>query len=139
MEIRFKKMHEQGVLENPAYHGDAGFNLTCTENTIIGPHGIALVPCGIRVELPEGVAATVITRSSTVKRGLLVFQTLIDQGYRGDIFVFVYNLQTHSVVVGGGEHIAQLLPFKILELTTKEVQELSTSERGKHGFGSTGK
>lgn len=123
------------------YSGDAGFDLVVSEPQTVWPGQFVDVPCGIRMELPEGVWAMITGRSSTLrKRGLLVSQGIIDQGYRGPLFTGVWNLGREKVEVKEGERIAQLIPFarESHRLGLVRVDELNPSDRGEAGFGSTG-
>jgi dUTP pyrophosphatase len=97
------------------------------------------LPTGVAVELPEGYYARLVGRSSTLrKRGLLVFEGIIDQGYRGPLFVYVTNMTTTAVEVMDGSRIAQLIVTPIVQPTLHQVESLGTSERGANGFGSSG-
>ena len=127
-----------------AYAGDAGFDLACTERCIVYPGEYAEIPCGFDIELPEGVWAMIHPRSSTARRGLLVNTSVIDNGYRGPMFVGVTNVKApgeeNSEVIEKGERVAQLIPMPLLapEIVVYEVDALSASDRGTAGFGSTG-
>jgi dUTPase len=98
------------------------------------------VACGIKIALPEGVIAIPITRSSAVKRGIMVFTTLIDTGYRGPIFVFATTTGSEEIDLQIGDSIAQLLPLGNMSMYMKSerVLTLPDSERGERGFGSSG-
>lgn len=123
------------------YPGDAGFDLVVSEDTQIPYDGFADVPCGLSIELPQGVWAMVTGRSSTIRRRkLLVSQAIIDQGYRGPIFAGVWNLGEAKYEAKRGERIAQLIPFPLLSarLQFERVETLGPSARGESAFGSTG-
>lgn len=124
-----------------SFEGDAGFDLWCSETTRIVYKGFADVPCGISIELPPGIWAMIVGRSSTIRRRrILVTQAIIDNGYRGPIFVAAQNLADGAVVIEKGERIAQLIPFELTsgDLQFEYVDELSASDRGAAGFGSSG-
>lgn len=129
-----------GQLHPPKYAGDAGYDLSITEPAVLPPGELVRVPCGIRVALPDGVSALVIPRSSTAASCILVFNTLIDSGYRGPLFVFCYNLTKAPIQLAAGDRIAQLLPILNTDLVPQVVSEeqLPASARGSNGFGSTG-
>lgn len=127
----------------PTYPGDAGFDLYVSKDVRLIPGKTALVPCGCRVVLPPGYSSFIMTRSSTVLRGILIFQTLIDNGYTGDLFIYAYNLTNEEILVKQGERLAQLVPFVgrawHMDLEHIEPSQLPTSARGTKGFGSSGR
>lgn len=123
------------------YPGDAGWDLVVSEDTRIPVDGFADVPCGIRVQLPEGYWARITGRSSTIrKRSLHVAEGIIDNGYRGELFCAAWNLGERVATIKRGERIAQLILHQLdregIELV--EADELEASIRGENGFGSTG-
>lgn len=136
--LKFTK-DEGAVAPSFAYPGDAGMDLGVQGNHRILPGERVDLPTGVAVELPEGYYARLVGRSSTLrKRGLLVFEGIIDQGYRGPLFVYVTNMTTTAVEVMDGSRIAQLIVTPIVQPTLHQVESLSTSERGANGFGSSG-
>jgi dUTP pyrophosphatase len=123
------------------YSDDAGYDLIVSADFVVEKDGFSDVPCGISVELPEGVWAMVTGRSSTLrKRGLLVHPGVIDTGWRGPIFAGVWNQTDENVYLRMGERIAQLVLFPNLasRYPMQRVEALTPSERGTNGFGSTG-
>lgn len=123
------------------YPGDAGFDLYVAQRTFIPHDGFVDVSCGIRVELPDDMWAMITGRSSTLrKRGLLVTQGVIDNGFRGELYAGTQNLSSESVYLEAGERIAQLIPFHQASagMELMRVETLSESDRGENGFGSTG-
>lgn len=124
-----------------AMPGDAGLDLTVAEAAVIEPGTFADVDLGVSVELPEGVWAMLTGRSSTIrKRGLLVAQGVIDQGYRGPLYAGVWNLTQSLRRLERGDRVAQLIPMPLVadSVVPLRVTELGESERGTQGFGSTG-
>lgn len=143
--LLFKKDHPDARVKPPSLPGDAGINLYCVEDTPLPAHPtITKVELGIRVALPDGLVATMITRSGAVMRGLFCLPGLIDTGYRGPLFAFVVNLSGSEQMVMAGESIVQLFlllnctpGLDILDVT--EMGELPSSIRGTNGFGHTGR
>jgi dUTP pyrophosphatase len=133
-----------GGLIAPKHDGDAGFDMVVSDFTSVDPKSFAQIPCGFKIALPEGVSALVLPRSSSVRMGMLVFTTLIDSCYRGEMFTMAYNLSDLPLHIQPGTRIAQLLPIDTLatgitlcELVSEDL--LPASSRGDNGFGSTGK
>jgi dUTP pyrophosphatase len=101
-----------------------------------------MIPTGIYIELPAGYEAQVRPRSGMAwKHGLTVLNSpgTIDADYRGEIKVILVNLSNEPFVVNDGERIAQLIVAKHERIEWETSVELSSSERGAGGFGSTGK
>ena len=93
---------------------------------------------GIAIELPAGHEAQVRPRSGMTKNGLVVPIGTIDNGYRGDIGVVVFNHSFQYHIIRHGDRIAQLVVCPVAYPDVVEVEELSETERGNDGFGSTG-
>jgi dUTP pyrophosphatase len=139
-QLRFQ-VADHGRLPTHAHDGDAGFDLYASETMTLFDGGFTDVPMGCSVELPRGYWGMLTGRSSTMRRrGLLVTQGIIDNGYRGPLFAGVKNLSGHPQTVARGERIAQLIPVPLpgVTLTPVAVSDLSESARGTNGFGSTG-
>lgn len=122
------------------HHDDAGLDLYVAEDTVVPLGEFRDVPCGISCELPEGTWGLLTGRSSALRtHGLLVHSGIIDGGYRGPLFAGAFSMQ-RDVELKKGERIAQLI---LMSNTTERagvvrVEDLSPSERGTKGFGSTG-
>ena len=124
--------------------GAAGLDLRAniTEDVVLAPMKFALVKTGLSIALPQGYEAQIRPRSGLAfKHGVTVLNSpgTIDADYRGEIGVLLINLSTETFVVKNGERIAQMVIVKHETLEWKLVEELSTTERGEGGFGSTGK
>ena len=137
--IRFKKTDGRAKTPTKAYPGDAGFDLYVSETTHIQSNSSCDVPIGIAVELPSKMWGRVCGRSSTFRvRNLLVIEGVIDQGYRGPLFVHVCNMNSETVVIVQGERVAQFIPHEVQDSVWKEVDQIAPSHRGGKGFGSSG-
>jgi len=133
----------EGTEPTMAHEGDAGFDLGYNGDTaiLIAPNETVNIPTGIKIQLPSGTWAMVTGRSSAFKRGLLTPLSVIDNGYRGDLFAIVRNISDQPIEVQPNERIAQLIvmPLAPEELLWVKVRTLQESARGENGFGSTGK
>lgn len=139
--LPFKAINDQAILPSRGYSDDAGLDLFACENIRIAPGEHADIPTGVAVELPPGTWGMIIGRSSTLrKRNLLVNISVIDRGWRGDLFVNALNVSQDSVQVTQGERIGQLiiLPNISEGWVPTFVEALSDHPRGEKGFGSTG-
>ena len=121
----------------------AGMDLRAdiTDPIEIPPLGRVMVPTGLRIALPEGYEAQVRPRSGlAAKKGISVLNSpgTIDADYRGEIKVILVNLSSETFVLERGERIAQMVVARHERVEWKSVEELSSTERGEGGFGSTG-
>lgn len=130
---------EGGKTPTRSYEGDAGFDLYCSRDMTIAPGDYIDIPTSVAVALPEGYWALVTGRSSAWrKRGLLVIDGVIDNGYRGELFSAAYNTGGSGVVIDAGERLAQMILLPVWGGRLQQVDKLPASERGSNGFGSTG-
>lgn len=121
----------------------AGMDLraSLSEPRTLKPLERSIVGTGLFIELPVGVEAQVRPRSGlAAKKGITVLNApgTIDADYRGEIGVILVNLSSEDFVINNGERIAQLVIAKHERAEWKEVDELSETDRGEGGFGSTG-
>lgn len=132
--------------ENPlpcyAREGDAGMDICAAEDKHISPFNWTTISTGLYLEIPEGYEVQIRSRSGlAVKHGIQVLNSpgTIDSGYRGEIKVILKNNDHIKYNVKKGDRIAQMVVAPITTATLIEVAELSDSERGEGGLGSTGK
>lgn len=142
MSLRVRRLHPMAVLPTRAYDGDAGFDLRALEPATLTPGGRATVRTGLALELPVGHAGLVLPRSGLAARhGITLANApgLIDAGYRGELQVLLLNSDPESpFTVAPGDRIAQLVLVRVETPEIEERDELSASERGRGGFGSSG-
>jgi dUTP pyrophosphatase len=140
-ELLFQRLHEDAVVPDRAYAGDAGLDLVACEPAEIGPGERAIVGTGLAVAIPEGYAGFVQPRSGlAADHGVTVLNTpgLIDSGYRGELRVILLNTdRLETFTVEPGMRIAQLVVVPLALVATAEVDELPATERGVRGFGSS--
>jgi dUTP pyrophosphatase len=126
----------------PAYQtpGSAGIDLCADDNVYIPAGFTKKVSTGIYLEIPQGYEAQVRSRSGLAAQGIVVANSpgTIDSDYRGEVCVLLHNNSAHSYSVGAGYRIAQLVFAPVIQVELEEVSELSDTERGTGGFGSTG-
>lgn len=112
------------------------------EAITLAPLERSIIPTGLKIALPEGYEAQVRPRSGlAAKHGITVLNSpgTIDADYRGEIGVILVNLSQTSFTIQPEERIAQLVVAKYEQIQWEETQELSQTNRGAGGFGSTGK
>lgn len=144
MELKFKRLEDNAILPIRSTKGAAGIDLTCTkiETALNEANQLMLVyHTGLAVEIPAGYVGLLIPRSSIWKKSLWLTDNVgvIDSDYRGEIVAFMkVTTDTIPAVYKQGERFCQLVIVPIPEYTITEVSELSSTERGDGGFGSTG-
>lgn len=122
--------------------GASGFDLVSIRSLWLHPKKTVIVPTGLFLELPEGYELQVRARSGfTVKNDIIVKNGIgtIDSDYRGEIGVILYNIGKRSVYIEKGERIAQGVIVPIVRAIFEHVKEVKSTERGRNGYGSTGK
>ena len=139
MKIKIKKINPDGRVPTRAKSSDAGYDLYSTADKPITPTARQLVPTGIAIEIPEGYYGRIAPRSGlAVRAGIDILAGVVDSGYRNEIKVVMINLGEGLVSVNKGDRIAQLIIEKCHDVEWEEVNELSDSDRGEGGFGSSG-
>ena len=144
MEIKVKKLFEDSKLPTRGSEYAAGYDLYAAidETLVIGPHETQKVGTGLAFSLPDNTFAAVFARSGlATKEGLRPANCVgvCDSDYRGEYIVALHNDTDIPRVVEDGERIAQLVVMPYIPVNFEEVDELSDTERGDGGFGSTGK
>lgn len=142
--VRVKKLNPNATIPTYGSAEAAGADLyAClSEPVTIQPGETAWIPTGLALEVPKGCAGLVYARSSLgVKRGLAPANKVgvIDSDYRGEIKVVLLNHGKEVQTIQHGERIAQFLITPVVTPAYEEVSELSDTDRGTGGFGSTGK
>jgi dUTP pyrophosphatase len=140
--IKFKKIVPEAVIPEYQTKGAAGMDLVSMIDIYLRPGDRALIKTGIAVELPQGYEGQVRSRSGlSLKQGLVVLNSpgTIDEDYRGEIGVIIHNVDFECHQIKKGDKIAQLVINKVEKFPIEVVTELTNTDRGSGGFGSTGK
>ena len=143
MKVRIKKLNENAVIPTYAKDGDAGMDLVAT--SIISTTSTQITyGIGLALEIPKGFVGLIFPRSSVRKTRLMLSNCVgvIDSGYRGELQA-TFNKVNHDSVSENdykiGDRIAQIMIIPHPSIEFEEADELSDTERGEGGFGSTGK
>jgi dUTP pyrophosphatase len=145
MIVRFRRLASNPDLPLPARQtaGSAGFDVCSAEaDFVLAPGERRLVHTGLEMELPDGVECQIRPRSGlALKHGIMLpnAPATIDPDYRGELRVIVWNAGAEPVPIPRGTRIAQLVFARFEVPDIAETDELSASERGTGGFGSTGR
>ena len=143
IKIQIKKLSKSVSIPKYETLGSSGMDLAAhiKDNIIINSGEKALVSTGIFIAIPRGYEVQIRPRSGlAAKKNITVLNTpgTIDADYRGEIKVILINLGKEKFIIENGERIAQMVVCPIVQANLEEVKELSETERGSGGFGSTG-
>jgi len=145
MQIQVKKLRDNATIPTCGSRYSAGYDLYAaleTDSIVIPPHDTVKIGTGLAIALPEGYFGAIFARSGlATKQGLRPANCVgvADCDYRGEYIVALHNDTDKPKAVQNGDRIAQLVVLPCLALDFEEVDELSDTERGAGGFGSTGK
>ena len=142
MLLRVQKCREEAILPTYAHEDDAGMDLYAAQDVTIAPGEWAQIATGIALQLPPGYEAQVRPRSGLALRyGVTMLNApgTIDAGYRGEICALMINHGRAPFHVHVGDRIAQLVVASLVKVSLQECDELTSSDRGKGGFGSSGR
>jgi dUTP pyrophosphatase len=138
--VKVKRIHPKAKLPARGSNRSAGADLSCLEAFTLGPGERKLVPTGLAVEIPPGWYGRVAPRSGlAANHGVDMLAGVIDPDYRSEVKVLMINLGDTPVSFDAGERIAQLIIERAAVCDYLWADELSQTERGDGGFGSTGK
>lgn len=158
MQIGFKKAHPDAKLPTYAHDGDAGMDVCAVEDVELVPGKATLVSTGLVADIPTGYEIQVRPRSGlALKQNITVWDSpgTCDSNYRGTIGVimlylppigdmrikngdYVFPMTAESKIIHKGDRIAQLVIAPVTKCVPVEVTEVSETDRGAGGFGSTG-
>lgn len=145
MQVKIKKLDKSAVIPSYAKHGDAGMDIAAISKSY-DEHGNVVYGTGLAFEIPNGYAGFLFPRSSNTKKDLILGNSVgvVDSGYRGEVVFkfrstvnndhdYVYGLEEYEI----GDRIGQIIILPVPKIEFIEVDELSNSDRGVGGFGST--
>lgn len=160
MKVKIKKLNPNAVVPTKAHPTDAGFDLTATSRTI-DEYGNIVYGTGLAFEIPEGYVGYIFPRSSISKKDVMLTNAVgvIDSGYRGEVMakfkptvrafksdhercknIIFSDLHNNTVTAYNvGDRIAQLIIMPLPKIELEETTELSSTDRGTGGYGSSGK
>lgn len=147
IEVKLKKLSDKAVIPSKAYPTDACFDLVATSIKYDAANRCYIYGTGIAMEIPEGYVGHIYPRSSNRKTDCYMANHVgvVDCHYRGEVMVSFKDVNTECAVCESnapykvGDRIAQICFDKVVETEFKEVDELSDTDRGEGGHGSTGR
>lgn len=138
------KLQDGAILPKKANEFASGYDCYahmipgCVEHDVIRPGENKLVSLGFAIELPVGYEARIRSRSGLAKDGIATMHGTIDCDYRGNVMANIFNHSLKHFTVRHGMKICQMVIQKVPETELVLVDELTVTERGERGFGSTG-
>lgn len=134
------KLDEGAYKPERAHAQDAGIDIKSRETMRVRAHGSAVFHTGVHVQLPEGTAGLLVSKSGLHVRHDITSTGLIDSGYSGEITVKLINSGEEDYLVQKGDKISQLVIFPIwIDPIIEVADEIKGGERGENGFGSSGR
>ena len=148
MRINVKKIHEDAVIPEFAHETDSGFDLFTCKDTIVKAGEKVIVRTGLAFEPPYGWGIQIKNKSGITMKGvptvsgtnadITVYEGTVDMDYRGEVGIMIKNEEDFEITIPKHTKIAQGVLRKVYHCEFVEVEELSETDRGEGGFGSTG-
>ena len=140
--VKFKMLPDcRDLAPRKAHADDAAYDLRSRQELTISPKTTVLVPTGLFLEIPPGYEAQIRSRSGLALKNALSLPNApgtIDAGYRGEVGVILINAGPADFTVARGDRIAQMVVQKLADVELVAAEQLSDTNRGAGGFGSTG-
>jgi dUTP pyrophosphatase len=138
MNVKIKRLHADAIIPKYAKSGDAGLDLTAVE--VVADNGTLTYKTGLAIEIPPWHVGLLFPRSSVYKTGQRLTNCVgvIDSGYRGEIML-KYTLSPYQKEYEIGDRVGQLIIMPHPKIHFVEVEDLTPTERGSGGYGSTGR
>lgn len=139
--LEFEKTHEDAQLPKKNNQSDTGYDVFCVEDKLIPARGSAVVDVGLKfANIPAGYWIRVEGRSGLgFKHGIMPHAGIIDNGYRGDAGIKLYNLTDTDYQIKKGDRIAQFVLYPMISVPAVKFGTATQTDRGTDGFGSSGK
>lgn len=133
-------LDEGAVMPSKAHKDDAGYDLYSMAEQTIYAGNSAVFDTGVHIAIPKGYAGEIVSRSGlNIKYDIICPQGTVDAGYTGSIKVKLYNMGKYNYIVRKGDRIAQLIIVPVSKAELVKVDELTCTDRGDTGFGSSGR
>lgn len=136
--MKVKRLHESVKLPERSFSDDAAFDIYTPEDVVVKGNDTTMIDCGIAVEIPRGWWGLLKERSSMAVKGLHAVAGVVDSSFRGEVKLLIRNTKSEDYNAKAGDRIGQLILIQQYRKDVEEVEELSDTERGAGGFGSTG-
>lgn len=131
------KLDEGAMLPDRAHDTDAGADIYSPETFILMPHSSEIIHTGVHVELPPNTVGMLKSKSGLNVNHDIIGESVIDEGYDGEIVVKLYNLGYAAHRFDRGDKLIQLCVMPVCYPTYQQTDEIKAGDRGSDGFGST--
>ncbi|MDY6957522.1 MAG: dUTP diphosphatase [Halobacteriota archaeon] len=138
VDVKIKLLRSGARVPEKAMSGDICYDIFLPEDALLESRKVTSIGTGIAIEPEPGFGLLVRDKSSMVAKNITVHGGEIDNGYRGECRIMILNSNDEDVRVFKGQKIAQVRPIRIRDINWDVTDELSDTERGNGGFGSTG-
>ena len=139
LELKFKLNDPNATVPFYATKGAAGLDLCALHSYVLPPMDRILIRTGICIEIPKGYYGRIAPRSGlALKHFVDVGAGVIDEDFRGELQVLLFNFNKEAFLINSGERVAQLIFEKYARVRLSKFDQLSITDRGNKGFGSTG-
>lgn len=137
--IKLKRLHKDAKVPTYGTKHSAGADLYAIEDVSFHAGNLKFMRTGWAMEVQPGCYIEMYNRGSiSAKRELIIVSSrVVDADYRGEVFVPIKNIGTNLQLIKKGDRMAQMMVKDVLEISFEEVDELSKTDRGSGGFGST--
>lgn len=137
--MRVKLVNPKAQFPTRAHPTDSGFDMYAMEWFQIAPRGHVKIPLGVALEPPVGFEVQLRGRSGMAGKGIMCHHGTIDNAYRGEVAVHLYNHNDEPYDINPGDRVCQIVIKPVPQIQLFQVEELSQTDRGDKGFGSTGR
>jgi len=135
--LKVKRLHPTVKLPSRSHGNDAGIDLFLADDLTLAAGERQRIALGISIELPVGTVGLIWDRGSKARDGLKSMGGVIDEGYRGELQILLVNLSQETLSYPAGTSIVQLLVQPVFQPQIAEIDNLTETERGEKGFGSS--
>lgn len=132
-------LNPKAKLPTRAHPEDSGFDLYAMDHWQIAPMGHVKIPLGIALEPPPGYEVQLRGRSGLAGKGILAHHGTIDNNYRGEVAVHLYNHNGAVYQIAAGDRVCQIVIKPVPPIEIEQADSLTETDRGEKGFGSTGR
>lgn len=119
--------------------GDACYDIYSCHEVLLRPGDVKSVDCGFACEIPPGYKVMINGRSGLAKRGIFCHVGTVDENYKGELGTILANHSNEEYLIKEGDRVGQISLQQVIPTDLVEVRELTSSERGAQGFGSSGR